>query len=163
ELMNTSQSLIRCLPVICALLVISTVALAADPGVPYPAVSDVSDQKAGSLLIYNTYTSSVSAPAQENTRINMTNTNPTLPAMLHIFVVEGTTCSIADPFICFTQNQTASFITSDADPGTRGYLVALAVDLDGEPTPFNFLIGDEYVKYATGHAANLGAEAFAKR
>jgi hypothetical protein len=161
--MHTSQNRIRSLAAVCALLIISTVALAADPGSPYPPASQVSDQKAGSLLIYNTYTSSASAPAQENTRINITNTNPTLPAFVHFFFVEGTTCSVADTFICFTQNQTASFITSDADPGTRGYLVALAVDLDGEPTAFNFLTGDEYVKYASGHAANLGAEAFAKR
>jgi len=30
----------------------------------------------------------------------------------------------------------------------------------GCPVDFNFLIGDEFVKLATGHAANLGAEAF---
>src|SRR6516225_1572682 len=135
--MNTSQSPIRCLPVICALLVISTVALAADPGIPYPATSEISDQKAGALLIYNTYTSSASAPAQENTRINITNTSTTSRVFVHIFFVEGQTCGVADSFICFTQNQTASFTTSDTDPGTRGYLVALAVDADGEPTPFN--------------------------
>ena len=31
----------------------------------------------------------------------------------------------------------------------------------GCPINFNYLIGDEYVKLASGHAANLGAEAFA--
>jgi hypothetical protein len=31
----------------------------------------------------------------------------------------------------------------------------------GCPVNFNFLIGDEYVKLASGHAANLAAEGFA--
>ncbi len=65
--MRTSRSLIHGLLAVCALLVISTAAFAADPGLVYPAASEVSDQKAGSVLFYNTYTSSASAPAQENT------------------------------------------------------------------------------------------------
>src|SRR5262249_43517171 len=51
---------------------------------------------------------------------------------------------------------------SDVDPGVTGYIVAVASDsFTGCPVSFNFLIGDEYVKFATGHFANLGAEAFA--
>jgi hypothetical protein len=43
-----------------------------------------------------------------------------------------------------------------------GYIVAVAVDqATGCPVNFNFLIGDEYVTLASGHAAGLGAEAFA--
>jgi hypothetical protein len=80
---------------------------------------------------------------------------------VHLFFVEGTSCGVADTFICFTRNQTASFATSDADPGTRGFIVVVAVNFRGQPINFNFLIGDEYVKYASGHAANLGAEAVA--
>jgi hypothetical protein len=160
--MRTSRKLINGLLALCALLVVSSAALAADPGLPYPPTSEVSDQKAGSILIYNTYTSSASAPAAENTKINLTNTSSTSAAFVHIYFVEGTSCSVADTFVCLTQNQTASFTTSDADPGTRGYIVVNAVDgVDGCPTNFNFLIGDEYVKYASGHAANLGAEAIA--
>jgi hypothetical protein len=37
--------------------------------------------------------------------------------------------------------------------------VAVTVNADGTPSRFNYLIGDEYVKLASGHAANLGAEA----
>jgi hypothetical protein len=161
--MQTSRLLLGGFLAVSTLLLASSAAFAADPGAPYPITSEVSDQKAGSLLFYNTYTSSASAPAQENTRINITNTSSTSPAFVHIFFVEGITCSIADTFICFTQNQTASFTTSDADPGTRGYIVVLAVNFrTGLPEQFNDLIGDEYVKYASGHSANLGAEAFAK-
>jgi len=160
--MRTSRRLIYGFLAMCTLMVISQTVLAADPGLPYPVNSEVSDQKAGSILFYNTYTSSASAPSQENTRINITNTSTTDGALVHLFFVEGTTCSIADTFICFTQNQTASFTTADADPGTRGYILVIAVDLDGIPVQFNFLVGDEYVKYSSGHAANLGAEALAK-
>ena len=58
--MRTSRKLINGLLALCALVVVSSAALAADPGLPYPAASEVSDQKAGSILIYNTYTSSAS-------------------------------------------------------------------------------------------------------
>jgi hypothetical protein len=140
-------------------------ALAADPGAPYPASSEVSDQKAGSVLFYNHYTSAAN-PVTENTRINITNTSSTHAAFVHMyFVAEG--CAVADAFICLTANQTASFLTSDLDPATRGYIIAVAVDPEfGCPQSFNFLIGDLYFKVppqsAQGGplAANLGAEAF---
>src|SRR5262252_6130650 len=138
--MRTSRALLRSLLGISALLLASSAAFAADPGLVYPPNSEVSDQKAGSILFYNTYTSSASAPAQENTRINITNTSSTSPAFVHIFFVEGISCGVADSFICFTTNQTASFTTADADPGTRGYVVVMAVDgLTGCPVNFNFL------------------------
>jgi hypothetical protein len=65
-------------------------------------------------------------------------------------------------FICLTPNQTAGFTASDVDPGVSGYLVAIASDaLTGCPVKQNTLIGDEYVKLASGHTASLGAEAIA--
>jgi hypothetical protein len=133
---------------------------ASGPGNALPAAAEMSDQKAGSVLIYNVYTSSTD-PTKQNTRLNLTNTHPTLPAYVHLFfVAEG--CSVADSYVCLTANQTTSFLASDLDPGTTGYLVAVAVDgIRGCPTNFNYLIGDEYVKFASGHAANLGAESFA--
>jgi len=134
---------------------------AVGPGGIFPAASEASDQKAGSLLVYNIYTSSTD-PTRQNTRINITNTHMTRPAFVHLFfVAEG--CAVADSYICLTGNQTASFLASDLDPGTTGYLVAVAVDgVRGCPTSFNYLIGDEYVKFNTGHAANLGAIAFSQ-
>jgi len=143
-----------------ALFVMSAVARAADPGLTYPPASPVSDQKAGSVLMYNVYTSSISAPNSQNTRVNITNTSATSIANVHIFFVDGATCSIADSFICLTPNQTASFLASDVDPGTTGYILAVATNDLGCPINSNFLIGDAYVKFASGHAANLTAEAF---
>jgi subtilisin-like proprotein convertase family protein len=129
------------------------------PGLPDPFNSEMSDQKAGSVLIYNIYTSSTD-PTKQNTRINITNANPSRPAFVHLFfVAEG--CAVADSYLCLTPNQTASFLASDLDPGTTGYLVAVAVNEIGCPIASNCLIGDEYVKFTTGHEANLGAEAFA--
>ncbi len=127
------------------------------PGSLPSATSRVSDQKAGSILIYNIYTSSTD-PTKQNTRINLTNTNPTRDIQIHLyFVAEG--CAVADSYVCLTPNQTTSFVTSDFDPGTTGYIVAVATDQLGCPINFNYLIGDEYVKFASGHAANLGAQA----
>ncbi|HQR33895.1 MAG TPA: hypothetical protein PLK30_14255, partial [Blastocatellia bacterium] len=130
------------------------------PGNPFPATSEMSDQKAGSVLLYNVYTSGATSGNTQNTRINITNVNPRRGSFVHLFfVAEG--CSIADSYVCLTANQTASFLASDLDPGTTGYLVAVAVNAIGCPTNFNYLVGDEYVKFTSGHAANLGAEAFA--
>jgi hypothetical protein len=130
------------------------------PGLAYPASSQISDQKAGSVLIYNIYTSA-SDPTRQNTRISITNTDTARAIAVHLFFVDGSACSVADANICLTPNQTSSFLASDLDPGTTGYIVAVAVDANGCPTNYNFLIGDEYVKFSSGHEANLGAEAIA--
>jgi hypothetical protein len=132
------------------------------PGNPPVARSPISDQKGGSVLIWPIYTSSLNNPVVENTRINITNTDVTRGVFVHLFFVDGSNCSVADSYLCLTPNQTATLLASDIDPGVTGYAVAVAVNgATGCPINFNHLIGDEYVKFASGHAANLGAEAFA--
>lgn len=163
--MRTSRKLTSAALALCALVLMSSAALAQSntlgPGLPYPATSEVSDQKAGSVLVYNFYTSGAASGNAQNTRINITNTNPTQAVAVHLFFV-AENCNIADAFICLTRNQTASFLASDIDPGVSGFVVAVASDdFTGCPSNFNFLIGDEYVKLSSGHSANLGAEAFA--
>lgn len=133
------------------------------PGNPFPfdqnAVSG--DDKPGSMLIFPFYISDPTGSNIQNTRINITNIEASRPAYLHLFFIDGTSCNVADNFICLTPNQTTSFLLSDFDPGVSGYIIALAVDDTGRPTKFNFLIGDEYIKMSSGHSANLGAEAVA--
>lgn len=135
---------------------------AAEQDLPPPAAVMVSDQKPGSVLFYNLYTSNPTDLTRQNTRLNLTNTDPTQPVTVHLFFVDGNSCAPADSFVCLTPSQTMSFLASDIDPGTVGYLVAVAVDgISGCPISFNFLIGDEFVKLSSGHTSNLGAESFA--
>jgi uncharacterized repeat protein (TIGR01451 family) len=132
------------------------------PGQAFPALSEVSDQKEGSVLFYPIYTSDATNATTQNTRISLTNTSNTERALVHLFAVDGASCAVLDAYVCLTQNQTTTFLASDFDPGNTGYLVAVAVETNtGLPKAFNELIGDEYVKFSTGHAANLAAEAIA--
>jgi pimeloyl-ACP methyl ester carboxylesterase len=150
---DAATSVVACTTVNCPIV---------GPGRSLAAHSEVSGQKSGSVLVYNIYTSSIGAPNTQNTRINLTNVHPTLSLAVHLFFVDGASCAVADSFLCLTPNQTASFQAWDIDPGTTGYLVAVATDLaTGCPINFNYLIGDAYVKFSSGHAANLGAEAIA--
>src|SRR5262245_5487461 len=89
--MKTSLRYTHMLMALFALLVVSTAAFAADPGLPVPAASEASDQKAGSLLIYNAYTSSATNANTANTRINITNTNDSARGnvFVHLFFVDG--------------------------------------------------------------------------
>ena len=159
--MRTSRRFSSLMLILGALALFAAAALAADPGQPFPADSQISSQKAGSVLIYNIYTSSTTSPAAENTRVSITNTSTSRSAYVHLFFIDGASCSPADSILCLTPNQTSSFRASDFDPGTMGYIVAVAIDGNGCPIVNNVLIGDEYVKFSTGHAANLGAEAIA--
>ncbi|MEP7273558.1 MAG: DUF11 domain-containing protein, partial [Acidobacteriota bacterium] len=132
------------------------------PGPIFPYNKGISDQAPGSVLIYPIYTSSAAEANTNNTRISMTNTSTTSPANVHLFFVEGSTCSVYDKFVCLTENQTITFLMSELDPGTTGYLVAVATDLLGCPVSHNFLIGDEYLKTAIAGVpffGSLGAEA----
>ncbi|MDQ3010674.1 MAG: IPT/TIG domain-containing protein [Acidobacteriota bacterium] len=133
-----------------------------DLGTSFSQSSPSSNQKSGSVLVYNFYASGASNQTTENTRISITNIHQGRAIAVHLFFVDGSNCSVADAIVCLTPNQTTSFLASDLDPGTSGYLIAVAVDTQtGCPSNFNFLIGDEYIKLDSGHAANLGAEAFA--
>lgn len=124
------------------------------------AQSSLSDLKPSSVLFFNKYISNPSAPQQQDTQINVTNVNPDQGINVHMFMVDGSTCSIADFYLGLSQNQTASFLASDFDPGVQGYIVAVAVS--GGPTQFNYLIGDELIREFDGKVANLQAVGFSK-
>jgi len=145
------------------ILMAAAAGLAADPGIRFPSDDPVvNDQRPGSVLVYNLYSSSAANPNAENTRINITNTSDRLGVVLHVFFIDGSTCGQADLAVCLTANQTTSFLASDIDPGVTGYIIAVAVDrTTGCPVSFNRLIGDALIKLASGHAANLAAEGIA--
>ncbi len=117
-----------------------------------------SDDKPGSLLLYNLYTSSVSGETSQNTRLSITNVG-TSTTFAHLFFIDGATCNVSDTFACLSPNQTSSFLASEIDPGVTGYVVAIAVNEEGCPISFNNLIGSAHVKFATGHTAVLSAQA----
>jgi hypothetical protein len=129
-------------------------------GNPFPEKSEASDDKAGSVLVYNFYTSNPISSNTTDTRFNLTNVSQTDSVAVHLFFVDGATCTVADSFVCLTKNQTTTFLASDIDPGTTGYMIAVATDcVTGCPIAFNCLIGDAFIKLDGKHAANLGAEA----
>jgi len=164
--MRTSRKLTHYLMAVFAAAMMSMAAFAQignQPGNQYPSDSPPSDQKAGSLLVYNIYDSNSSNVAAKDTKINITNTNDSNPIIVHFFFVNSG-CSVADFKTELTANQTLSFLASDNDPDTRGYIVAVAENYLGIPIHFNYLIGDLYYKNlsaADSHQANLGAVAFA--
>src|SRR5262249_6959915 len=133
--MRTSRKLAHALYALFALIVLSSFALAADPGATYPPTSEASDQKQGSLLIYNVYTSGATSGTTQNARINITNTSTSSGTAVHFFFVSDG-CSIADSFVCLTETQTATFLASDVDPGVTGYVVAIATFSSGSPREF---------------------------
>jgi hypothetical protein len=121
--------------------------------------SPVSDNTLGSVLFYPVYTSNASSPETSDTRISITNADQQLSVNVHLFFIDGATCNVADNYICLTENQTATFLASEFDPGTTGFLIAIATNNVGCPTSFNALMGDVYVKFSSGHKANLAADA----
>lgn len=128
-------------------------------GVLLPTPFSGNGGRPGSVLIYPIYTSSAANAQKQNTRLSLTNVDPLRSAILHLFLIDADICQVRDLFICLTANQTTSFLASDVDPGTTGFIVAVAVDQQGCPTNFNQLIGEEFVKFTSGHEASLGAEA----
>lgn len=131
-----------------------------------PANATVSDQKAGSVLVYPYYISST-GQIKSDTRISMTNTGASGAATtrVHVFLMSGANCTQADLFVCLTPNATASFKASDYDPDNSGYVIAVSVDANGVPNQNNVLIGNAFVNDSTGVAGsvyegNYGAEAF---
>lgn len=154
QLRRTFQVLTLLIPALAGLGATAFAQGATEPGMP-------SDQKAGSVLFFNKYKSSFTNPNAEDTQINLTNTNPTESVDVHLFLVDGSTCTVADAIISLTPNQTASFRMSDFDPGTQGYIIAVAL-AGGVPAKFNYLIGDAYIREADGRQAGLAAVAVAK-
>jgi hypothetical protein len=133
----------------------------------------ISDQKAGSVLVFPYYTSAADGSFNRaDTLLTISNVcngaavNPGgAPnyAFLHFFFINGANCSPADTFVCLTPNGSVQLKASDYDPALTGYLIAVAVDSQGRPTQNNCFIGSAFVRDdANGVVDSYGAEAFWK-
>ena len=134
---------------------------AADPGLPLPETTEASDQKLGSLLIFPFYSSSATAPASEDTRLALTNTNPTMPVTVMLHFINGESGAVRISYLCLQPNQIITFTASAFDPGVRGFAIILAVNNIGAPIKFNHLVGEADIKLATGPRGSLKAIAVA--
>jgi hypothetical protein len=144
-----SRILTRILLLIVLLLPVSLSVLAQNGREP-------NDIRPGSVLFFNRFTSNSLMPAVEDTQINITNTNQSQGVELHLFFVDGNSCSISDSSMYLTASQTAAFNVSDYDPDTKGYLVVVATS-GGLPTQFNHLLGSAYIREQTGAVYDLPA------
>ncbi|MBS1788862.1 MAG: hypothetical protein JST85_14125 [Acidobacteria bacterium] len=132
------------------------------------AAAAVGDQKPGSVLFFNRYTSNASNPSRENSTINITNTNATTATKVRLFLVSGSTCQTTEIQLCLAAQETASFLMSDFDPGVKGYAMAVATNDLGQPVQFNWLTGNVVVKQTASNSPGsyssvLSAVALAKR
>lgn len=140
----------------------SAVTQAADPGDAYPDAAEASDQKRGSVLFFNFFSSNATNPALENSEVSLTNLNPIEGTAVHLFLVDGTTGTINQRFMYLNPAQTSTLSLFDVAPGKRGYVVAVAIDgITGCPRKFNDLVGTADIKLASGHSGSLPAVAVA--
>lgn len=149
-----------------ATLAFHSFAQAADPGLPLPSDGVMNDQKPGSVVVFNLFTSSATGGNIQNARISITNTNPDSSAFIRFYLASDRlgADALAVEFLRLAGNQTATFLTSDllSSAGITGFIIAVAVDeLSGCPTGFNFLVGNLDVKFAAGFQASLSAQTIA--
>ena len=160
--MKSSHKLTSLLSTLLLLAAMSVMAIAADPGSPV-TFNIITSEAPANLLVYNLYSSSLTNPVLENTRISITNVSDIASVSVHFYFIDGSNCSVADSYVCLTQNQTTTFYASDIDPGVTGYIIAIATDENGLPLRNALtggrLLGDEQVKLASGHMASLQAQA----
>ena len=116
----------------------------------------LSDQKAGSVLVFPYYTSKASTKA--DTRLSITNVG-TQQAYAHIFLLDGATCQQADYSVCITPNGSFNFKASEVDPETTGWVLVVVTDAQGRPMQNNTLVGNAFLKDGF-YVGNYGAEAF---
>jgi hypothetical protein len=116
-----------------------------------PQDIEISDQKAGSILVFPYYTSDGSGAA--DTSLVISHAGGTGNVNVHLFFVDGTNCGIADAPVMLTPHGSIEILASAFDPFITGYLIAVAVDAQGCPTQQNVLIGHAFVKTPPGYIA----------
>ncbi len=117
--------------------------------------------KPGSVLFFHKFTSDIERPNDVNTLIKLTNTSPRDSVNVRIFFVYG--CVVEDRIFSLVANQSRVLVASKEAPGKTGYAVAVAVNSQGLPAQFNWLIGNASLRDGRGHEAGYNAFAVAKR
>ncbi len=116
----------------------------------------MSDQKAGSVLVFPYYIAKSSAGS--DTKIQLTNTGSE-SVFIHLFFIDDSSCQQADFSACLSANASLNLQASEMDPENVGWLIAVAVDEQGNPAQNNVLIGNAFVKDGN-YVGNYGAESF---
>jgi len=138
-----------------AVVILRVVAPLAGPGLAISSMSPVATIRPASLLLFNAYSS---APdSRFDSAISLTNTHPVSPVSIRLLLVDGTDGAVESRFFSLTPNQTLNFRAGDQDPGVTGYILAFAVNDEGCPRNFNYLVGSAFVRFESGHAASLPA------
>src|SRR5262249_12954408 len=135
------------------------------PGVPQVGSnaprSSASSAKAGSVLFFHKYTSDTTRSNEVNTLITLTNTNPRDSVIVRVFFIHDGV--FEDQFITLVANQSRTFVAGKESPNMTGYVMAVAVNSQGLPSQFNWLIGGASLRDDQGHEASYNAFAVAKR
>ncbi|HKQ78687.1 MAG TPA: HYR domain-containing protein [Blastocatellia bacterium] len=135
------------------------------PGVPQVGSSaprsSASSSKAGSVLFFHKYTSDTTRPNEINTLITLTNTNPRDAVIARVFFIHDGV--FEDRFIALVANQSRTLVAGSESPNKTGYVMAVAVNSQGLPAQFNWLIGGASLRDGQGHEASYNAFAVAKR
>lgn len=135
------------------------------PGIPQVGSnaprSAASSSKAGSLLFFQEFTSDANKPNDVNTLLTITNTNPRDAVSVRLYFISN--CLAQEMPLTLVANQSRTFIASKDVPNKTGYVLAFAVNSQGLPTQFNWLIGNASLRDAAGHEASYNAFAVAKR
>jgi len=135
------------------------------PGVPQVGSnaprSSASSAKAGSVLFFHKYTSDTTRSNEVNTLITLTNTNPRDSVIVRVFFIHDGV--FEDQFITLVANQARTFVAGKESPNMTGYVMAVAVNSQGLPSQFNWLIGGASLRDDQRHEASYNAFAVAKR
>lgn len=160
--MKLNQIRSQMLFAIITVVMLAVVAFAQNPdGDPIQPGYEINDQRAGSMLIYNYYRKTFFA-STENTYITVTNTNGDTTARVKFTFVEGNTG--------YTRNYTvnvAPYVTANFDLNTYlsslasgpGYAIAIAVNENDEPIPFDYLTGSAKINFNSTLYTSLKAVA----
>lgn len=137
----------------------------AGPGAPRSGSaaprSAASSSKPGSVLFFHRFTSASHNPADVNTLLTLTNTNPRDSVAVRI--VFNANCLADQRTFTLGPNQTRTLLMSQEKPGASGYAIATAVNAAGIPTQFNWLIGSATLRETNGREAWYNAFSVAKR